>query len=175
LRRDISEQVYSQLKERTSDMLLYEDILECSERPPTEPSEKATPATRPVVQASVGAKGARVLIVESDPASLEALREMCAVLGYLATEARTVAEATAELARARPRCLLLAMMLPDGSGVKILREIRDKFLPIKVAVMFGSAEPRAILDEVNHLRADGLFLRPLNIPSIASWLWLANN
>ena len=156
-------------------MLLYEDILECSEQPLITASEEKAPATRPAVQASVGAKGARVLIVESDPASLEALREMCAVLGYLVDEATTLAEATAQLARSRPRCLLLAMMLPDGSGVKLLREIREKFLPIKVAVMFGSSEPRAILDEVNHLRADGLFLRPLNIPSIASWLWLANN
>jgi DNA-binding NtrC family response regulator len=156
-------------------MLLYEDILECGERPLVEPSEEQAPAARAAVQASISAKGARVLIVESDPASLEALREMCAVLGYLASEARTVAEANAELARSRPRCLLLAMMLPDGSGVKILREIREQYLPIKVAVMFGSSEPRAILDEVNHLRADGLFLRPLNIPSIASWLWLANN
>jgi len=42
-------------------------------------------------------------------------------------------------------------------------------------MLFSSADPRAMLDEVNRLRADGLFLRPLNIPSIASWLWLATN
>ena len=81
----------------------------------------------------------------------------------------------AYLEKARPKCLLLAMMLPDGSGVKVLRLVRDRFLPIKVAIMFGSGDPRELLDEVNQLRADGLFLRPLNIPSIASWLWLANN
>jgi|SRR5881394_1061143 len=161
--------------ERTPDMLLYEDILECIERPPIDEPAEEQMVPAPAVQASVGAKATRVLIVESDPASREALREMCAVLGYMADEVGTVQEAIAQLAQSRPRCLLLAMMLPDGSGVEILREIRDKFLPIKVAVMFGSSEPRTILDEVNRLRADGLFLRPLNIPSIASWLWLANN
>jgi CheY-like chemotaxis protein len=155
-------------------MLLYEDLLECMDRPSAQ-NGKEEIAPQPKVMPSVGQKSSRILIVESDKASLEALREMCAVLGYNADEAATVADAMSYLERSRPRCLLLAMMLPDGSGVKILRDVRDRFLPIKVAVMFSSADPRTMLDEANHLRADGLFLRPLNIPSIASWLWLANN
>jgi CheY-like chemotaxis protein len=161
-------------------MLLYEDILECAQEPligdstsDRDASDEVSP--QPKVRASVGQKSSRILIVESDPASLEALREMCAVLGYKCDEANSVAEGLAQMERSRPRCLLLAMMLPDGSGVQILKHVREKFLPVKVAVLFGSAEPRAMLDEVNQLRADGLFLRPLNIPSIASWLWLANN
>jgi CheY-like chemotaxis protein len=160
-------------------MLLYEDMVECAQEPLIGEGEivgeEEVVSPRPRVQASVGQKGSRILIVESDPASLEALQEMCAVLGYKCDVAHTVAEGLAQMERSRPRCLLLAMMLPDGSGVKILREVREKFLPIKVAVLFGSAEPRGTLDEINELRADGLFLRPLNIPSIASWLWLANN
>jgi len=100
---------------------------------------------------------------------------MCAVLGYAADEAASVADGMAYLERARPKCVLLGMMLPDGSGVQILKQVRERFLPIKVAVMFSSADPREMLDEANQLRADGLFLRPLNIPSVASWLWLANN
>jgi len=156
-------------------MLLYEDILECSERPVIESGEEEV-EVQPKVQASVGQqKAPRILIVESDLSTLEALREMCAVLGYAVYEVSTVAEAMTYLERSRPRCLLLGMVLPDGSGVSILRQLRERFLPIKVAVMFSSADPRNMLDEVNHLRADGLFLRPLNIPSVASWLWLANN
>jgi len=155
-------------------MLLYEDILECVDRPPVE-HEEIEHAPQPKVAASVGSRSSRILIVESDPASLESLREMCGVLGYPVDEAATVADAMTYLERGRPKCLLLSMVLPDGSGVKILREVRDRFLPIKVAVLFSSADPRNMLDEVNQLRADGLFLRPLNIPSIASWLWLANN
>jgi len=155
-------------------MLLYEDILECMDRPLVE-GDEAEAAPQPKVQPSVGHRSSNILIVESDPRSLESLREMCAVLGYAADEVGTVEEAIAYLERGRPKCLLLAMVLPDGSGVKILRQVRDRFLPIKAAVMFSSADPREMLDEVNQLRADGLFLRPLNIPSIASWLWLANN
>src|SRR3989440_6828136 len=157
-------------------MLLYEDILECVDRPQVErEEEEPVAAPKPKVAPSTGSRSSRILIVESDPASLEALREMCGVLGYPADEAGTLAEAMEYLEKTRPKCLLMAMVLPDGSGVKILREIRDRFLPIKVAVLFSSADPRGMLDEVNQLRADGLFLRPLNIPSIASWLWLANN
>ncbi|HEV8292466.1 MAG TPA: response regulator [Tepidisphaeraceae bacterium] len=155
-------------------MLLYEDILECMDRPMVESGEEEI-APQPKVMPSAGQKSSRILIAESDPSSLEALREMCAVLGYKADEVASVADAMTYLERSRPRCLLLAMMLPDGSGVNILRQVRERFLPIKVAILFSSADPRGFLDEVNHLRADGLFLRPLNIPSIASWLWLANN
>jgi len=155
-------------------MLLYEDILECVDRPMVE-REAEEPAPMPKVAPSTGSRSSRILIVESDPASLEALREMCGVLGYHADEAASMADAMAYLERSRPKCLLLSMVLPDGSGVAILRQVRDRFLPIKVAVLFSSADPRNMLDEVNQLRADGLFLRPLNIPSIASWLWLANN
>jgi len=155
-------------------MLLYEDILECMDQPLIDGDENDA-APQPKVTPSVGQKTPRILIVESDPASLEALREMCAVLGYPTDEVGTVAEALAHLERSRPRSLLLSMILPDGSGVNILRQVRERFLPIKVAMLFSSADPRAMLDEVNRLRADGLFLRPLNIPSIASWLWLATN
>ena len=158
-------------------MLLYEDILECMDRPivggSQEQEEEAAPKAR--VSSSAASKSSKILIVESDRSALEALREMCAVLGYAADEAATVADGLAYLDRARPKCLLLGMMLPDGSGVQILKQVRERFLPIKVAVMFSSADPRDMLDEVNQLRADGLFLRPLNIPSVASWLWLANN
>src|SRR3954468_1276024 len=162
------------MTERTPDMLLYEDILECSERPLIENSEPEV-LPKPKTGPAASIKPSRILIVESDPASLEALREMCAVLGYPADEASSVADGMAYLERARPRCVLLAMVLPDGSGVDLLRQVRERFLPIKVAVLFSSSEPRNMLDEVNQLRADGLFLRPLNVPSIASWLWLANN
>jgi CheY-like chemotaxis protein len=158
-------------------MLLYEDILECMDRPIAggshEQEEQVAPKTR--ISSSAAGKSSKILIVESDPSSLEALREMCAVLGYPADEAATIADGMAYLERAKPKCLLLGMILPDGNGVQLLRQVRERFLPIKVAVMFSSADPRDLLDEVNQLRADGLFLRPLNIPSVASWLWLANN
>jgi PleD family two-component response regulator len=162
------------LAERTRVMLLYEDILECMDRPIVGGAQEEEVAPKAKVSPSI-AKPSKILIVESDRSSLESLREMCAVLGYAADEAASVADGMAYLERAKPKCLLLAMMLPDGSGVQILKQIRERFMPVKVAVMFSSADPREILDQVNHLRADGLFLRPLNIPSVASWLWLANN
>src|SRR4051812_664284 len=156
-------------------MLLYEDILECMDRPIVGSQQEEEIAPKIKVSPSIGAKPSKILIVESDRSSLEALREMCAVLGYAADEAASVADGMAYLERARPKCVLLGMMLPDGSGVQILKQVRERFLPIKVAVMFSSADPREMLDQANQLRADGLFLRPLNIPSVASWLWLANN
>src|SRR3954467_10936012 len=134
-------------------MLLYEDILECIDRPLVESSEDEV-EPQPQVAPAVGPKASKILIVESDPASLESLREMCGILGYPADEAATVSDAIAYLERAKPKCLLLSMVLPDGSGVEILQQVRDRFLPVKVAIMFSSSDPRAMLDKVNQLRAD---------------------
>ena len=59
-------------------MLLYEDILECMERPLVEGEEEQTVA-QPKAAPAVGGKASRILIVESDRQSLESLREMCDV------------------------------------------------------------------------------------------------
>src|SRR5258706_16258807 len=100
-------------------MLLYEDILECVDRPPIE-REEEEPAQmpKPKVAPSIGSRSSRILIVESDPASLEALREMCGVLGYPVDEAGTISDALTYFERGRPKCLLLSMVLSHGSGGK---------------------------------------------------------
>jgi len=55
-------------------MLLYEDILECMDRPivGSQQDEEVAPKTK--VSPSIGAKPSKILIVESDRSSLEALR-----------------------------------------------------------------------------------------------------
>src|ERR1043165_4814646 len=86
------------LTERTPGMLLYEDILECMDRPIVggdQEQEQAVPKTK--VAPAAATKPSKILIVESDRGSLESLREMCAVLGYAADEAATVADGMAYL------------------------------------------------------------------------------
>ena len=82
-------------------MLLYEDILECMDRPLIEGDEQEA-EPQPKVAPSTGRRSANILIVESDPTSLESLREMCAVLGYAADEVATAEEAIAYLERGGP-------------------------------------------------------------------------
>jgi len=82
--------------------------------------------------------------------------------------AASVQDAIAALAR-RPHSILLALMLPDGSGAGVLRHVRAKRLPARVAVTTGTTDEH-LLAEVEHLRPDAVFRKPLDLPAVEQWL-----
>ncbi|MGA8839144.1 MAG: response regulator, partial [Candidatus Aquilonibacter sp.] len=67
-----------------------------------------------------------ILIVEDEPQIGEVLAEYLRAEGFAAQVCTTVAEAGAALAGARPDLMLLDVTLPDGSGLDILRDVRDR-------------------------------------------------
>jgi CheY-like chemotaxis protein len=69
--------------------------------------------------------GYRVLIVEDDAASCDALLRIMDHRGWVVTVAQTVAEAMVSL-DPPPHCILLDLMLPDGGGEDVLRKVRDQ-------------------------------------------------
>ena len=75
-----------------------------------------------------------VLLVEDDPATAYILTHQLASRGVChVTHAATVAEALG-LLDPPPDWAILDMELPDGSGLAILRAIRDAGLPTRVVV-----------------------------------------
>jgi DNA-binding NtrC family response regulator len=86
-----------------------------------------------------GVVSARVLVVEDDPSLQEV---MCAELrerGQYVVGAESVAAALAELRRNEFDVALLDLMLPDGSGIDVLRAIADESLAIEAIVLTGYA------------------------------------
>lgn len=115
---------------------------------------------------NAGAVRCRVLVVEDDPSSRRALTLLLQLKGFQATVASNVAEAFQQL-QWNPTCILLDLMLPDGSGAEVLEHIRSRQLPIRVAVTTGASNWKTMLDD---LRPDALFTKPLDFNRIVEWL-----
>jgi two-component system OmpR family response regulator len=109
----------------------------------------------------------RALVVEDHDPTREGMRRLLRALGHEAEGAGTLAEAMERLGSVG--CLFLDLNLSDGSGVQLLRHIRERGLPIRVAVTTASSDERA-LEEVRQLRPDGLFVKPVDFGDLVRWL-----
>ncbi len=69
--------------------------------------------------------GARVLVVDDEPAIRRFLRTTLAAHGYTVFEAGTGKEALAEVVIKRPDLIILDLGLPDMDGIEVTRELRE--------------------------------------------------
>ena len=104
--------------------------------------------------------GYRVLLVEDDAVTRNALRRLLTHKGWVVTVATTVAEAMDSL-NPPPHCILLDLMLPDGGGEEVLRKLRDENIPSKVAVCTGTSDP-VRLAMVKGMDPTALFQKPID-------------
>jgi DNA-binding NtrC family response regulator len=81
----------------------------------------------------------KILIVDDERFVRMALGEALRSWSYEAFEAGTIAEAHAVFEREEPSVVLLDIDLPDGSGLDVLSEIKEKF-PDTIAVMITGNE-----------------------------------
>ena len=110
--------------------------------------------------------GHRLLIVEDDTATREALRGHYRRLGWQVSEVGTVGEALALLdAEPEPCCLILDLMLPDGHGSAVLERVREKGLKTRVAVCTGSVD-LAQLRTIAMLSPDAMLPKPIHLPEV---------
>jgi signal transduction histidine kinase/FixJ family two-component response regulator len=83
---------------------------------------------------SAGGGGDTVLLVDDDPVNLKILQRILAEEGYTTATARTGPEALEIIARQRPQCILLDLMLPGMSGYDVMMQLRsryrEEFLPV---------------------------------------------
>jgi len=108
--------------------------------------------------------GYRILVVEDDAASGNALRRLLANKGWVVTVAKSVAEAMDSLSPP-PHYILLDLMLPDGGGEEVLRKVRDENLPSKVAVCTGTNDS-VRLAMVKDMDPDILFQKPIDFEAV---------
>ena len=92
--------------------------------------------------------GARVLVVDDEPQILRALQTSLRGAGYEVFTAATAASALAEAAARRPDAVILDLVLPDGDGTEVCRELRTwTSVPVIVLSVVGDeAEKVAALD-----------------------------
>src|SRR5689334_23008268 len=115
----------------------------------------------------VGTGKLRTLIIEDDTTSRESMVKIFKMLGIEAVGAASVSEGFSALEQL-PQTLVLDLMLPDGNGIQILRHIREKQLPIRVAVLTGADRP--MIADAEQWNPDVLFTKPVDLPKLLTWL-----
>jgi two-component system KDP operon response regulator KdpE len=85
----------------------------------------------------------RVLVLDDEPQILRALRAVLRDAGYEALPAATVEEALDIAALRRPDAAILDLVLPDGDGVEVARELRSwSTMPILVLSAVGEEDEK---------------------------------
>jgi DNA-binding response OmpR family regulator len=110
-----------------------------------------------------------VLVVEDDPLIRKGMMALLRAGGHDAVAAASVAEATSRLDAATPTHLLLDLNLPDGPGTHVLRRIRDRSLPVRVALVTGASDT-ALLEEARALGVNAVFIKPPNWNKLLEWV-----
>jgi two-component system response regulator RegX3 len=107
-----------------------------------------------------------ILLVEDEPAIAEPLAETLAREGFDLHVAAGAAEAVHAAGRLRPDLILLDLMLPDGSGFDVCREVRrSSEVPIIMLTARGDEADRVIGLE---LGADDYVVKPFSAREVTA-------
>jgi len=123
-----------------------------------------------VQSSAAGTKSAktRILVVEDDRTSRNALTALLRLSGYEVLNAATLMEGRALLADS-PNCVILDLMLPDGNGSELLAYVRSHHLPINVIVTTGAIDWATKLSPPN-ATPDVIFPKPVDYRQLIDWL-----
>ena len=112
--------------------------------------------------------GARVLVVDDEPQILRALQTSLRGAGYEVVVAATAEEALSAAAMRPPAAVILDLVLPDGSGTDVCRELRSwSSAPVLVLSVVGDeAEKVAAFDA----GADDYVQKPFGIDELLARL-----
>ncbi len=110
----------------------------------------------------------RVLVVDDEPQILRALRANLRGAGYEVATAASAAEALAAAAVQPPEAVVLDLVLPDGSGTDVCRELRTwTQVPILILSVVGDEREKvAALDA----GADDYVTKPFGIEELLARL-----
>ena len=108
----------------------------------------------------------KLLLVEDHADTRDAMSAILRRSGFEVTAVATVAGALAELSS--HQCVVLDLMLPDGSGLEVLRRARRDFPAMRTVVLSATADV-TVLYEAMEL-AQHVFLKPIPIHDLLSCL-----
>src|SRR5207245_1574047 len=117
------------------------------------------------------ATGARLLVVDDEPAMVRTLRTNLRGHGFQVETAETATDAKASYDRRQPDLVVLDINLPDGDGFEIVRHIRERSgTPIIVLSARGGEH-----DKVNalDLGADDYMTKPFGIDELLARIRVA--
>ena len=110
-----------------------------------------------------------VLVVEDDAPIRTGMAALLRKRGHEVAAAATAAEALSHLNDSTPTHLLLDLNLPDAPGTEVLRHIRTRALPVRVALLTGASDT-VLIDEARALTVQAVFIKPANWDQLLDWV-----
>ena len=104
------------------------------------------------------AEAITVLLVEDDAPTLWRLQDALAKAGYQVRAAGTLTDARACLAEGAPRVVLTDLQLPDGHGVDLIRETRQRFPDTEIMVISILCDEESVISAIT-VGATGYLLK----------------
>ena len=104
--------------------------------------------------------GARVLVVDDEPQILRALQMKLRGAGYTVETAETAEEALMKAAMRPPEAVILDVLLPDGRGTDVCREIRG-WSTVPILVLSAVGEEREKIEALD-AGADDYVTKPFS-------------
>ena len=99
-----------------------------------------------------------ILLVEDDPPTLWRLQDALVKAGFDVAPAATLGEARASLAGRVPRVLLTDLQLPDGHGIELIREVRQKHPATEIMVISALGDEETVVTAIT-VGATGYILK----------------
>jgi two-component system KDP operon response regulator KdpE len=112
--------------------------------------------------------GSRILVVDDEPQIVRALRTSLQAAGYEVETAATAEEALAKAAMRPPEGVILDLVLPDGRGTDVCRELRRwSDVPVLILSALGDEQEKvAALDA----GADDYVTKPFGVEELLARL-----
>jgi two-component system, OmpR family, KDP operon response regulator KdpE len=104
--------------------------------------------------------GPRVLVVDDEPQILRALQMKLLSAGYAIETAATAKDALAQAAMRPPEAVILDLLLPDGSGTDVCRELR-RWSSAPILVLSAVGEEKEKIDALD-AGADDYVTKPFS-------------
>ena len=108
-----------------------------------------------------------ILLVEDDAPTCWRLQDALVKAGYEVRSAGTLGEARSALGEATPRVLLTDLRLPDGHGVELIREVRQRFPDTEIMVISALGDEESVISAIT-VGATGYLLKDAFPTDIAS-------
>jgi len=99
-----------------------------------------------------------ILLLEDDPPTLWRLQDALVKAGFDVAAAATLGEARASLAGSVPRVLLTDLQLPDGHGVDLIREVRQRHPDTEIMVISALGDEETVISAIT-VGATGYILK----------------
>ena len=120
-------------------------------------------------------KDISILLVEDDPPTCWRLRDALEKAGFDVVAAMTLGEARASLNERTPRVLLTDLQLPDGHGVDLIRETRQRCPDTEIMVISILGDEESVIAAIT-VGATGYILKDAFPTDIAATvLFLASD